>query len=56
MFDKDRRIATTVLLLSIIMVLISALAIQSNGLTFFMVIIQFAAFWWYSIVMLPFGK
>ena len=55
-FDKDRRIASIILIISIVMVLISALAIQSNALTFFMVLIQFAAFWWYSIVMLPFGR
>ena len=38
-FDPDRRIATIILLLAIAMVFISALAIKSEALTFFMVLI-----------------
>ena len=54
-FDKDRRVASIVLILSIVLVLTFAF-LGVTAVVFFMLLIQFGAFWWYSIVMLPFGR
>lgn len=55
MFDKKRRIVTTILLVSIILTLVMALALESAGLTICFMIIQWCAFFWYSLSFIPGG-
>eukprot|EP00128_Syssomonas_multiformis_P008605 Colp12_sorted_trinity150504_noHs@3062 len=56
MFDSKRWIATAVMLISIVLVLVSALALKLVALTIIFVIIEFAAMFWYTLSYIPFGR
>ncbi|CAF3363520.1 unnamed protein product [Rotaria sp. Silwood1] len=56
MFDATRWIATLVFLASIIMTLVSALAIKSGVLVLIFIIVQFLALAWYTISYIPFAR
>ena len=56
MFHKKRVITTIVFLLAIIMVLVSALAIESPILVLIFIIIQYCAFTWYCLSYVPYGR
>ncbi|UJR35699.1 hypothetical protein I4U23_028448 [Adineta vaga] len=56
MFDSTRWIATIVFIGSVIMTLVSALAIKIGILVLLFVIVQFLALAWYTITYIPFAQ
>eukprot|EP00808_Paulinella_micropora_P014412 g23430.t1 len=56
MFHKERRIATTVFLISILATLIVAFAVKNPGLVLVCVIIQACALFWYALSYIPYGR
>ncbi|CAF0968619.1 unnamed protein product [Adineta ricciae] len=56
MFDPSRLIATLVFIGSVIMTLVSALALKIGVLVLIFVIIQFLALAWYTISYIPFAR
>jgi len=56
MFKDTRIIATIVMLISIILTFVAAIAWKSGALCILFVIIQFFAFAWYSISYIPFAR
>lgn len=55
MFDQKRRITTIILLISIILTLVFALALENPGLTIAAMLIQWCASFWYSLSFIPGG-
>ena len=56
MFNKDRWIASTAMILCLVMTLVSAFVLQKKGLTILFVIFQFLAMTWYALSYIPFAR
>lgn len=55
-FDKKRRIASSIFLASMVMTLVSALVLHKPFLTLIFVVVQFCAFVWYIASYVPWGR
>ncbi|KAI9220100.1 vesicle transport protein, partial [Blastocladiella britannica] len=56
MFDKKRKIASLVFLVSMILTLVVAFTTKSPGLCLIFALIQFLALFWYSLSYIPFAR
>lgn len=56
MFNETRWIASTVMLVFLVLTLISAFVLHKKGLTILFCIFQFLAMTWYSISYIPFAR
>lgn len=56
MFQKTRIIVTIIFLSAIVMTLISALVLKNVWLVLIFIIIQYCAFFWYSLSYVPYGR
>jgi len=56
MFDKDRWIATTIYILSIIGTLVAAFVSGNAGIVLLCIIIQICALAWYALTYIPYGR
>jgi hypothetical protein len=55
-FDKKRRVVSTVLLVSIAMTLVSALLLKNALLTLLFIVLQVGSFIWYVASYIPWGR
>jgi 1,4-dihydroxy-2-naphthoate octaprenyltransferase len=56
MFKRKRIITTIVFLLSIVMTLVSAIVIKKPILVIIFILIQYCAYFWYSLSYIPYGR
>lgn len=56
MFDKDRLIASVVLIASIVLTIVCGTVMKSGLLAIICVIVQFCAFTWYTLSYIPYAR
>ena len=56
MFSKERWIASTMMLLFLVLTLVSAFVFHKKALTIMLVVLQFLAMTWYCLSYIPFAR